>query len=232
MYLKGVKSKRREREKAEWKWHQNIIPCTGRAVSQQRQKWLKIPYFAVEETYLEWETIFPGSHRCKPGRARTRTQVSCSPGQESAAVYNWGSFVSIHRLIYRCLLCAHMTEVTLKWDGNLRLRNNGMNITARVTNHHGLSGTWDEFSGHGYLSAKTRKVLGKRGWVGHSKLTRYKIHIQLSWDLKICQSTLGVERRHRRCRVVISCFPGKTEATGACWSSSTLTLTFPSLSPH
>lgn len=89
-------------------------------------------------------------------------------------------------------------EVTLKWDGMLRLRNNGTNITARVTNSPGVTGTWDEFSGHRNVSTKTTRVLGKLEWVGHSKLTRYEIHIQLSWDFKTCQSIPEVGRRFRR----------------------------------
>lgn len=116
IYIWRGEMARGKKEKAEWKCHQNIIPWMGRAISQQRQKWLRIPYFAVEETYLEWETTFPGSYHCRPGRAKIRTQALCSPGQESAAAYNEVHFCPPMDLFIECLLCAPRRELTLKWE--------------------------------------------------------------------------------------------------------------------
>lgn len=146
----------RKREKAEWTWHQNIIPYIGRVVSvSEAQLTTDSILHWRKQTDPEWETTFPGTHHSTPDRAGARTQVSCFPGQESAAAYNW-VYLCVHSFTH--LLSAYYVptrEVTLKWDGMLRLRNNGINITAKMTNSPGVTGTWDEFPGHRNVSTKT-----------------------------------------------------------------------------
>ena len=95
---------------------------------------------------------------------------------------------------WACLytLCSHeRIDSKMRWETSGL--EEGMNVTARVTNHPGSSRIWDEFSGHEYLSAETQKVLSKQEQVGQSKLRRYKIHPWPSWDYKICQHSWGGE---------------------------------------